>query len=124
MQGERQQRGAERAAEMRPPLAPVQAGKREASPEQSRGLDVNPERLQSRRSGDRTGHVVVAGARGPQAARRARRERRLRRVSVGSLLSRVALGAFLRAASEMRGHGTFSFAGEAVPYRDLNEMFE
>ena len=48
----------------------------------------------------------------------------VRRVSVGSLLSRVALGAFLRAASEMAGSGTFSFAGEAAPYRDLNEAFE
>ena len=48
----------------------------------------------------------------------------VRRVSVGSLLSRVALGAFLRAASEMAGSGTFSFAGEAAPYRDLNEEFE
>jgi len=47
----------------------------------------------------------------------------VRRVSVGSLLSRTALGAFLRAASEMREHGTFSFAEEAVPYRDISEMF-
>jgi hypothetical protein len=42
---------------------------------------------------------------------------------VGSLLSRVALGAFLRAASEMREHGTFSFADEAAPYQDLNQSF-
>jgi len=48
----------------------------------------------------------------------------VRRVSVGSLLSRVALGALLRAASEMRAHGTFSFAGDAVPYRDLNDTFD
>jgi len=46
----------------------------------------------------------------------------VRRVSVGSLLSRVALGAFLRAAAEMQQHGTFSSAGEAVAYRDLNGM--
>jgi 2-methylisocitrate lyase-like PEP mutase family enzyme len=48
----------------------------------------------------------------------------VRRVSVGSLLSRVALSAFLRAASEMREHGTFSFAEDVVPYRDLSEMFD
>ena len=48
----------------------------------------------------------------------------VRRVSVGSLLSRAAFGALLRATSEMIGPGTFSFADEAVPYRDLNEMFE
>lgn len=47
----------------------------------------------------------------------------VRRVSVGSLLSRAALGAFLRAASEMREHGTFAFADDAAPYRDLNELF-
>jgi 2-methylisocitrate lyase-like PEP mutase family enzyme len=47
----------------------------------------------------------------------------VRRVSVGSLLSRVALGAFLRAAAEMQERGTFSFADEAVPYQDLSEMF-
>jgi 2-methylisocitrate lyase-like PEP mutase family enzyme len=47
----------------------------------------------------------------------------VRRISVGSLLSRVALGAFLRAAAEMRDHGTFSFAAGAVPYADLTRMF-
>jgi 2-methylisocitrate lyase-like PEP mutase family enzyme len=48
----------------------------------------------------------------------------VRRVSVGSLLSRVALGAFLHAASEMQEHGTFSFAADAAPYGTLNAMFE
>jgi len=48
----------------------------------------------------------------------------VRRVSVGSALSRAALGAFLRAAKEMREHGTFAFAAEAVSYRDLNAMFK
>ena len=47
----------------------------------------------------------------------------VRRVSVGSALSRAALGAFLRAAREMREHGTFSFADEAVSYRDLSALF-
>lgn len=47
----------------------------------------------------------------------------VKRVSVGSALSRVALGGFLRAAREMKEHGTFSFAEEAVPYKDLSEMF-
>jgi 2-methylisocitrate lyase-like PEP mutase family enzyme len=48
----------------------------------------------------------------------------VRRVSVGSALSRAALGAFLRAAQEMREHGTFAFAKEAVSYRDISAMFE
>jgi 2-methylisocitrate lyase-like PEP mutase family enzyme len=48
----------------------------------------------------------------------------VRRVSVGSALSRVALGAFLRAAREMRERGTFTFSAEAVSYRDISVMFE
>ncbi|MGA8493384.1 MAG: isocitrate lyase/phosphoenolpyruvate mutase family protein [Terriglobales bacterium] len=47
----------------------------------------------------------------------------VRRVSVGSALSRAALGAFLRAADEMRQHGTFSFAEDAVSYRDISALF-
>ena len=39
------------------------------------------------------------------------------------LLSRVALGAFLRAAREMLEHGTFAFAAGAVTYRDISAMF-
>ncbi|HTC57471.1 MAG TPA: isocitrate lyase/phosphoenolpyruvate mutase family protein [Candidatus Sulfotelmatobacter sp.] len=46
------------------------------------------------------------------------------RVSVGSALSRAALGAFLRAAREMRAHGTFTFAEDAVSYREINAMFK
>jgi 2-methylisocitrate lyase-like PEP mutase family enzyme len=47
----------------------------------------------------------------------------VKRVSLGSTLSRVALGAFLRAAREMKDHGTFEFANAAVPYAQLNAMF-
>ncbi len=47
----------------------------------------------------------------------------VRRVSVGSALSRAALGAFLRAAREMREHGTFGFADDAVSYREISGMF-
>jgi 2-methylisocitrate lyase-like PEP mutase family enzyme len=48
----------------------------------------------------------------------------VKRISVGSALSRAALGAFLRAAREMREHGTFTFADEAVTYRDVSAMFD
>jgi 2-methylisocitrate lyase-like PEP mutase family enzyme len=48
----------------------------------------------------------------------------VKRISVGSALSRAALGAFLRAAREMRDHGTFTFANEAISYRDITTMFE
>ena len=48
----------------------------------------------------------------------------VRRVSVGSALSRAALGAFLRAAREMCEHGTFTFADAAVPFAELGALFE
>jgi 2-methylisocitrate lyase-like PEP mutase family enzyme len=48
----------------------------------------------------------------------------VKRISVGSALSRAALGAFLRAAREMREHGTFTFAEEAVSYREISAMFK
>lgn len=47
----------------------------------------------------------------------------VRRISVGSALSRAALGAFLRAATEMREHGTFTFAEEAVSVQNLSAIF-
>jgi 2-methylisocitrate lyase-like PEP mutase family enzyme len=47
----------------------------------------------------------------------------VKRISVGSALSRAALGGFLRAAREMREHGTFTFAKDAANYRELNAMF-
>jgi 2-methylisocitrate lyase-like PEP mutase family enzyme len=46
-----------------------------------------------------------------------------KRVSVGGMLSRVAYGAFLRAARELKEHGTFRFASEvAVPHPEINGM--
>ena len=47
----------------------------------------------------------------------------VRRVSVGSSLSRAAYGSFLRAAQEIYEKGSFSFAKEAVPYADFNNLF-
>ena len=47
----------------------------------------------------------------------------VKRVSIGSALSRAALGAFLRAAREMRDNGTFTFADETVPYREISALF-
>jgi 2-methylisocitrate lyase-like PEP mutase family enzyme len=48
----------------------------------------------------------------------------VKRISVGSALARAGFGVFLRAAQEMREHGTFEFADEAVSYRELNTIFE
>jgi 2-methylisocitrate lyase-like PEP mutase family enzyme len=46
----------------------------------------------------------------------------VRRISVGSALTRAALGAFVRAAREIREHGTFAFAEEAIPYAEANDL--
>lgn len=46
-----------------------------------------------------------------------------KRVSVGGMLSRVAYGAFLRAARELKENGTFRFASDtAVPHPEINGM--
>jgi 2-methylisocitrate lyase-like PEP mutase family enzyme len=47
----------------------------------------------------------------------------VRRISVGSALSRAALGAFLRASREILERGTFSFGADAVGYAEINAMF-
>ncbi len=45
------------------------------------------------------------------------------RISVGSTFSRLALGAVMRAAAEMRDAGTFSFGNEGASYGDLDKIF-
>jgi 2-methylisocitrate lyase-like PEP mutase family enzyme len=47
----------------------------------------------------------------------------VKRISVGSTLARVALGAFLRAAHEMKDEGTFSFIDDAADSRMINSIF-
>ena len=47
----------------------------------------------------------------------------VKRVSVGSALSRAALGAFLRAAREMREHGTFTFTADAADSKEISDFF-
>lgn len=48
----------------------------------------------------------------------------VQRVSVGGSLARAAFGAFIRAATELRQHGTAHYAQEAVSGRQLNQLFE
>src|SRR5271170_773979 len=67
---------------------------------------------------------VVMGLQGVQLSLAELSAIGVKRISVGSALSRAALGAFLRAAREMQEHGTFTFAEEAAAYRDVNAMFE
>ena len=66
---------------------------------------------------------VVMGLRGVQLSLAVLSELGVKRISVGSALSRAALGAFLRAAREMREHGTFDFAKEAASTREISAMF-
>jgi 2-methylisocitrate lyase-like PEP mutase family enzyme len=74
------------------------------------------------RSVDRPVNVVM-GLQGVQLTVADLSSLGVKRISVGSALSRAALGAFLRAATEMKEHGTFTFGEEAVSYRDLSAMF-
>ena len=46
----------------------------------------------------------------------------VRRISLGSAMSRAALGEFVRAAKEIHERGTFQFAEKALPYADANEL--
>lgn len=75
------------------------------------------------RSVDRPVNVVM-GLQGVQLSLAELTEVGVKRISVGSALARTALGAFLRAAREMREHGTFTFAADAVSMRDISAMFD
>ncbi len=66
---------------------------------------------------------VIMGLQGVQLSLADLSSLGVKRISVGSALSRAALGAFLRAATEMKDQGTFTFGEEAVSYRDLSAMF-
>ena len=48
----------------------------------------------------------------------------VKRISVGSAFARAALGAFLRAAREVKEHGTFGFANDAIAFKEINQRFE
>ena len=46
----------------------------------------------------------------------------VKRISVGSALARAALGAFVRAAKEMKERGTFDFADQAASSSEISKM--
>ena len=66
---------------------------------------------------------VVMGLKGVQLSLAELSALGVKRVSVGSALSRAALGAFLRAAREMREHGTFTFAAQAASSKEISDFF-
>ena len=48
----------------------------------------------------------------------------VRRISLGSALSRAALGAFVQAATDIARTGSFAFAKDAMPYGELNRLMK
>jgi 2-methylisocitrate lyase-like PEP mutase family enzyme len=74
------------------------------------------------RSVDRPVNVLM-GLQGVQLSLEELSSLGVKRVSVGSALCRAALGAFLRAAREMREHGTFAFANEAAGSGEITGIF-
>jgi 2-methylisocitrate lyase-like PEP mutase family enzyme len=66
---------------------------------------------------------VLMGLRGVQVDLATLSAMGVRRVSVGSALCRSALGAFLRAAREMRDRGTFDFANQAATPAEITAVF-
>jgi 2-methylisocitrate lyase-like PEP mutase family enzyme len=66
---------------------------------------------------------VLAGITGFAVSLDELKEMGVKRVSVGSSLSRVAYGAFLRAAKEIRNKGTFDFTADTIPFAEINALF-
>lgn len=48
----------------------------------------------------------------------------VKRISLGSSFARAAYGAFMQAAQEVSGKGTFTFANGTVSYGDFNKLFK
>ncbi|WP_426165886.1 isocitrate lyase/PEP mutase family protein [Pseudoduganella sp. R-32] len=66
---------------------------------------------------------VIMGFQGVQLTVDELRELGVARVSLGGSLARAAYGALLRAATEVQSSGTFSYAEEAIPAKEMNRIF-
>ena len=66
---------------------------------------------------------VVMGMPGPTFSAAELAAAGVKRISVGSALSRAALGSFIRAAKEMREQGTFTFASDAIGFAEIQKYF-
>jgi 2-methylisocitrate lyase-like PEP mutase family enzyme len=86
------------------------------------GLATRMEIAEVVRSVDRPVNVVM-GLQGVQLSLDELSAIGVKRVSVGGSLCRTALGAFLRAAREMRQHGTFTYAKDAVSRFEMADIF-
>ncbi|MBX6331745.1 MAG: isocitrate lyase/phosphoenolpyruvate mutase family protein [Gemmatimonadaceae bacterium] len=65
---------------------------------------------------------VLMGLRGAPFSVSELAEMGVRRVSVGGALTRIALTAVVRAATEMRERGTFHFADDAISYAEATRL--
>ncbi|HSM39607.1 MAG TPA: isocitrate lyase/phosphoenolpyruvate mutase family protein [Afifellaceae bacterium] len=61
---------------------------------------------------------VLMGLSGPTWSVAELEEAGAGRISVGGSFARAALGAFVRAAKEVKDHGTFGYAADAIPDRE------
>jgi 2-methylisocitrate lyase-like PEP mutase family enzyme len=48
----------------------------------------------------------------------------VKRISLGSTLARAAFGELLRASTEIKDNGTYSFVDRAVPFNELTKIFK
>ena len=58
---------------------------------------------------------VVMGLKGAPFTVAALQDAGVKRISVGGSFARAALGAFIRAAREVKEHGTFTYSADAIP---------
>lgn len=65
---------------------------------------------------------VVMGLRGPTYSVTELADAGVRRISVGGSFARAALGALMRAATEVREAGTFTYAADALPGQKIAEI--
>jgi 2-methylisocitrate lyase-like PEP mutase family enzyme len=86
------------------------------------GLTSKADIISVVRSVDRPVNVVM-GLKGVRLSLQELSDIGVKRISVGSALTRAAYGAFLRAAREMKTDGTFTFADEAVTFKEISDLF-
>jgi 2-methylisocitrate lyase-like PEP mutase family enzyme len=85
------------------------------------GLRTKDEIAEVVRSVDRPVNALM-GLQGVLLSQAELSEIGVKRISVGSALARAALGAFVRAAKEMKERGTFDFADQAASSREISKM--
>jgi 2-methylisocitrate lyase-like PEP mutase family enzyme len=67
---------------------------------------------------------VVMGLQGPRYSVTELEAAGVKRISVGGSLARAALGAFIRAAREVKDNGSFDYAAEAISAREIAEFMQ